>query len=321
MVILIEARMPSKQFINLDFVKEHMLSKGLRNSSSTTYISRIRTILTALFGDKELTKIQLNKQKKKILDFIVKGNTSANNRKVAVMSLSHLLSAYGLDTQFLYTALSELHEQSDAESLTSNKPDVIHKLNEIDFQAMKNKIESYKNPNDRLICACYSLMCPLRQQDWNNIPVLTTKPEEPINHVNLKKKQLVIHEHKTSKAHGTKVIDLPQQLVNEIKRYIADPAKNNILLPFTTSNMSRKIKQVWGVSSQMLRKAYVSQYTPSMSSEELIKNCKMMGHRLTTEVLHYRKNLKVTPELQPEEPIPDSASECSVESQDASTQT
>lgn len=301
----------SKQYIDLDVVKQYMLGKGLRDSSTVTYISRIRNILVKLFENKQLTKIQLNRQKKKILDFIVKGDTSANNRKVGVMSLSHLLSAYGLDTQFLYSALKQLHEQSDAESLTSNKQEMIDKLKEIDFDDVKSKIDTLESPDHRLIASCWSLIPPLRQQDWTNVSVVTSKPKEQINHVNLKKKQLIIYDHKTSKTHGTKTIDLPIQLINEIKRYIADPSKKNTLLPYSSSNMSKKIKQVWGVSTQMIRKAYVSKYTPTMSSDELLKTCNIMGHRISTEVMVYRKNLNTSDELKPDEPVDDSLSETS----------
>lgn len=314
--------MPTKSqvVVDMDYVKEHMLGKGLRESSTKTYINRIRLILKRIFDGQPLTKTLLAKNKKKILDFIVQDTTSANNRKVAVQSLSHLLSTYDIDTQYLYPALKDLHQQSDADYIANNSKKVVDKINQIDFDKIKSNIETFKNPHDRLIAACYSLLPPLRQQDWTNVPVLTSTPKEPINHINLKKKQLIIHEHKTSRAHGTKTINIPTQLINEIKRYIADPAKNNILLPFSSSNMSRRINIVWGASTQMLRKAYVSKYAPKMNSDELIMLSKIMGHNLSTEILCYRKNLQCASELQ-QESIPDSASECSVESQDASTQT
>lgn len=310
--------------VDYELLKQALVDSGLRESSAGLYESRIKKVLTGVFDDKNPKISKLKKNPKKLIEYVEQSGEfpSANTKKVALMAITHLYQIYDLPITAFENSVKHYTELADAESLTNTKEEDIEKITNIDFDEMKKRVPDIRDPTDRLILAFYSYLPPLRQQDLIDLPVMMTRIQDKKgrpakdkqnakNHVNLKQNKLHIHDHKTSRIHGSKVINIPMKLADEIRHYMKRMDSKK-LLPLSSSAFSRRLKKLVGVSSSGLRKAYVSKYAPKMSAEELVELSKIMGHKISTQMLSYRKPISATnatPELKPDEPAPDSDEE------------
>jgi len=304
--------MPKAKIVDYDFVANALVETGLRESSAKTYISKMKRILRLVFDTETPTIKQLKKGTTKIIDFVAEdGNfLNSNVRKVILMAVSHLYEVYDLPIGMFEKPVKEYTTLADAEAITNTKQDTIDKINTIDFDAIKESVKDIKDPTDRLITAFYSYLPPLRQQDLIGLHIITGKTEDKNpkgkksvtaekerNHINLKNNTMYIYEHKTSKVNGTKQIPIPFKLIDEIQRYMKD-MKTRVLLPLSSSAFTRRMVKLFGVSTSIFRKAYVSQKAPKMNATELAELSRVLGHRISTQMISYRKNL--TNEKQPE---------------------
>lgn len=284
------------QRVKLHDVKAHMLDKGLRESSANTYLSRLRVALNKYFNRENPTLNQLKTKKTKFVESFLNTEASSNSKKVLLMAIIHLLNTYSLPTQNFELTMKQLSNEADAESLTTKSEETKEAIEKIDFDSVKEKRFEIKDPHNRLLASLYTMLPPLRQQDYSRLLVLKAKPKTvpaPANHINLKTKQMVINTHKTSNINGQKIIQLPDELITEIQLYLKTVPKvdgQNILLNMSSSALTRRIASVFGHSSGLLRKAYITQNTPKMTAEELLKTSEVMGHRLSTAQLSYNKN-------------------------------
>lgn len=308
--------MPKAKTVDYDFVKSALIESGLRESSAKTYINKMRRILRLVFDDVNPTISKLKKNAKTIIDYVAEEDhfLNANVRKVILMSVSHLFQVYDLPIDVFEKPVKEYTSLADAEAITNSGKEMTDKINAIDFDAIKDSIKDETDPTDRLIKAFYSYLPPLRQQDLLNLIVINSgkdtskgrpskSPER--NHINLKNNTMIINDHKTSNTHGSKKIALPFKLVAEIEKYMKS-MKTRILFPLSSSGFTRRMTKLFGVSTSIFRKAYVSQKAPKMSPEELKNLAYILGHRLQTQMVSYRKPLIAgEPELEKDEPIDD----------------
>ena len=143
------------------------------------------------------------------------------------------------------------------------------------------------------------MLPPLRSQDFYNTYlyfdcVEKQLADDNINYVCLKEKKLVIKEYKTKKIYGTRIIDLPDDLVKVITD-MKIKFKSIYLVPtphdkqYKHDTFCRLLNSITGkhCSSQILRKSFVSDEGIKLNKTEKLKVSKIMGHSLSRQVLEY----------------------------------
>lgn len=304
--------------LNYDTIKEYLRDvKGQKESSVTVNISRTKKVMRELFGTDEpkLTQLKDKNITTNLINHLDTYNTS-NAKKTYMMSMIHALDAYGQQTTTaqMIKQLKSWTKMCDAESVAKVNDALIEKLENINFDEIRKSVPHTRDGYDRIIKACYTMCVPLRQQDWCNLKI-SNKPLADENHINLKTGVMTIYHHKSDRTHGTKEIELSKELMEEIKHY-KRRYETDVLLPMTSSAISRRMTRLFGCGSGTLRKAYVSQNAPHMKPEELLGLADQMGHKISTQLISYRKQIKAKVESEEEEITEDTISETSDEPTD-----
>lgn len=285
------------KMVDIDQVREYLNEVGLRQSSIRTILLQIKRVLINVFEDDVITYKMLKKHVNDILDWIDSDALpNYNSKKQHLNSINHLLKAYDIKNESIEQKLKDYAELSTAEQ-TQLKPNDkrMNLMDSVDFDEMRERMRKEKNITRKLILALYTLLPPLRQQDYLNLQVfdkaIKSKSKLPNNYIDLKNKLLVISQHKTSDSNGAKKIDLPTELITIIRKYIREEETDNKLLPMSSSNFTKYFQRHFkGLSPQVLRKAYVSQYANDMSVEERFALGRIMGHKISTSQLQYNKS-------------------------------
>ena len=295
--------------VELDEVAAYLTHKGLRQTTIDSYIQKIRRVMKNIYGE-EMPKVSdLKKDYKKMMEEIEGGNyKNANSKKVHGMGMCHLLECYNVDASKMMTNVKTWTAISQAESVNQTTEEEIDKIMKVDFDKIRAEVKTEQDPTNRLIKAFYSGMIPpVRQQDLLNLRVCLTKDEKEMegNYLNISKGEMVIREHKTKRTHGAKTIKLPKELCDEVRAYMLRHATHT-LFPFSTGAFNHRMTRMFGFGCNVLRKAYISKYTPTMSAEQLYECSQAMGHRISTQMVSYRKMIQreaAAKELKPPEPV------------------
>jgi len=291
--------MPKPQMIDYMLVKQALIDQGLKVSSAISYCSKIRKVMTTTFGSGLQPISKLRRSHKKIIQSVSGDEYKTPNiKKVYLMAVCHLYEIYDITISPFEKYVRDWSSLADADAVNGTSAEDMVKIGSVDFDQIREQIDETKDPDDRIIKAFYTLLPPLRQQDLINLVVYNNKKDpkrDDVNYLHLPSKKIVINEHKTSKIHGTKFIPLCDRLCDEVRKYLAD-TKRDVLLPMTSSGFTKRMTRLFGVSSSIFRKAYISKYTVDMSPEELYKTSQIMGHRINTQLVSYRKNLKAAEE-------------------------
>lgn len=163
-----------------------------------------------------------------------------------------------------------------------------------------------------LILNLYTLLPPLRN-DFAGETILLPKEIEKYrkkNRIILDSAQLILVDYKTSSSYGTKIIDLPEELVDILSTWVSirrellkdsfacsylliklrDPSK------FMSKNMLTKtLNKIFypkKVSTTILRKVYLSEKYPVVNTyKQMQEDAYIMGHDINTAKLVYSKKL------------------------------
>ena len=146
----------------------------------------------------------------------------------------------------------------------------------------------------------YTEIPPLRSQDYINT---SFNSKNSTNYINLNKKELVIQEGKTTNKTNTRIIDIPDNVINIIKK-VKKISKSIWLIPMiknTNEHMkndtfTKFLNKLFGknISSSRLRNIFSSYNNDSNSSiEEIRKNANIMSHSLQTQQKVYTKYGKI----------------------------
>jgi len=289
--------MPKLAPINYLEIHDGLIDLGLKESTAKTYMGKMRKVLKGVFGKDAVTKAVLKKNTKKIVEYISSDDyKNANTRKVALMAITHLFTLYDLPVEYFEKFVVDWSRLADAEAVTNTSAEVIENIKNIDFGEIEKSIATTDDPTDRLIKAFYcGWIPPLRQQDLINVKVVDS-PSSAKNSPNrnvliLRSNRLLVREHKTEKTHGAKSVPLPFKLMKEVRKYLKD-MDTMVLFPFSSSGFTRRMIRLFGCSTSTFRKAYVSKVAPTMSAEERARVAEIMGHKISTAMVSYHKDIK-----------------------------
>ena len=114
------------------------------------------------------------------------------------------------------------------------------------FETSINKFDMNnlsKNNKDiiqqHLILKLYTVIPPLRN-DYAMIKVYHSKEVSGENYINIKNSQIILNDYKTSKTYGEKKIDIPQNILKLIKRWIDITGNEYLLINIRDENPMTK---------------------------------------------------------------------------------
>ena len=289
----------AKQF-SWDKVIDHLTSRGVKDSSVNSQLSIMRRVLKGVYEDKAPTLAQVKKSIPDVLEWI-KGEQNLPNysqRKNAMIAMYQFYKALNVPTKRMEDPFKEIVELSQAERLNGQSKKNKEKFDLVSFKQIREKVELEDNPENRLLASIYSGDMPiLRGEEWRGIKVITTKKINnksalPNNYIHLHNKTLHIKDAKSLGGQQVKVVDIPDSIVSEIKKYLASQGGDVLLPNMASSVMTKRLNKMFGYSIQALRKRYVSEkIKEGISPAERIKLARLMGHNLMTQATTYDQKI------------------------------
>lgn len=313
------------------------LGEKYRDSSITAFNGRMKRIFTQVFKTNEYDSALLY-ESEQILDYI-KSLAKVSVQKNILSAVVAFSRAEEMPDKYIKEYEAEFKILADQnEALQQYKPpsdeelenfipfgDVIkirdnyaetmpnYKIDELEAQnklqeATKHQKTVYQK---YLILSLYTYVPPLRGEDWFNAVIIPVENAElyptllkAMNKhiVDVTNNKLVVGTYKTSDKYGTRIIDLPQELVNIINRsFKINNGNPNLLINYNDSKnrpmneqafnkFMNKIFQPKNISSSMLRKMYISEKLKEIKTpEERKKLALVMGHSLASQEFTYSR--------------------------------
>jgi len=302
----------------MDNIKE-IIKKYKPDSKDITIENHARhiKILFENFGGKK-TLLEYFSNTKKVIKNLEDKYDKISTRSSYLCSIFLYLRAVKADQKvidYYYQHFIELKKKLK-EIDERNEKNEKEEKNWVSQAEIKQKIEDLKKsfPKSRdlfdtyqqyLVLNLYYLIPPLRN-DFARVEVFKKFDKNFIgNSINLNTKQLILNDYKTAKTYGTKTIDLPEELIKIIKKWIKIREKihpvlkgrrellfNLKLTPMNGINLTIYLNKIFGrkVSSTMLRKSYLSDRFPvNETTNDLNKLAGSMCHSVSMQQSTYRK--------------------------------
>ncbi len=304
-------------------------SKLLEESTKKTYLSKLGIIKNDIWKNCKSVKHKVGKGK--CLDYILKhpeafiekldefvNNTGGrlDKNKLSMHAKDSYVTALksifqqtpGMKQKHpdLFKKWDEIHKEVRRpinEKYQSNKPTERQEEAYISFEKIeeiRNKLE--KGSDQKLLISMYTMIPPLRS-DYDKIAIYkkeTDKKDEIDNYLILNKKPyLIITKYKTSKTYKDLKINLPKNLVTEIKASLKKKPRNFLFIqkngmPYDKPNTfnrwaNRTLKKYLNkknISLSTLRHIYITRRDLKLEEKSGLERAeisKVMGHSLGTQ--------------------------------------
>ncbi len=283
--------------------------KGLKDKSIKLYI----TILKNLNDKREIKNFKFLEKPKKILDKI-KGYKLTTQRNILIAIVSTLKNLGNDLYKSYYDYMMEFNNKIEDNNKNGEKSEqqkenwikwdeVENKFNELNknIKLSKNISESqFDNILDAVILGLYVLIPPRRNKDYLNMKVSKDGKnlDDKYNWVNMKNKQFIFNDYKTSGTYGKQIIDVGNDLIDLLKKYLKYKKDGDgyLLVKFSgerlksDNSITRRLNKIFGknISSSMLRHIYLTDKYCKVN-EEMKKDSEIMGHNLKMQK-EYIKN-------------------------------
>ncbi len=283
--------------------------KGLKDKSIKLYIM----ILKNLNDKREIKNFKFLEKPKKILDKIKDYKiTTQRNILIAIVSTLKNLNNdlyksyydYMIEFNNKIEDINKNGEKSEVQAKNWIKWDEVeNKFNELNknIKLSKNISESqYDNILDAVILGLYVLIPPRRNKDYLNMKVSKDGKnlDDKYNWLDMKKKQFIFNDYKTRGTSGKQIIDINDDLINLLKKYLKYKKDGDgyLLVKFSgerlksDNSITRRLNKIFGknISSSMLRHIYLSDKYGKVN-EEMKQDAEIMGHNLKMQK-EYIKN-------------------------------
>lgn len=296
----------------------------IKDNSIKVYVDNIKKLTLELFGSTK-PNVKFFRDHESVLEYLDNIKNLASKKTMAT-AIVVLLKSYQFDkdtvkiySDFMLT-LSKTQNSEYMKNEKSNKEEE----NWITQDEIKKVIKNLKKKTkdntlterqkvdalqQLLVISLYTDLPPMRN-DHSFVRVLSDEPkDEPDNYINLKTKEFILQQYKTSKFYGKKNIPLPDTLFKLIKEYeelkkeiYGDKIDHNYLLintttlqPMNRNCLTKYLNKIFApkkVSSTILRKSYLSEKYPiTHSMEEMERDSSAMGHSILVARKIYTKIL------------------------------
>lgn len=286
---------------------------NIKQNSLKAYLSNIRKIFREVF-DNNIDIKNFNKftQIKKYLETL----TPATRKNIMTAIMVFLKANNSSDAlikkyQDYYSELIEDYEnnydkqvKSDKENknwitqkeLEKKRHELAALIDKMDLDDLNRKDEDIIQQH--LVLMLYSLIPPIRN-DYAQMKVYENHTSKNENFINLKNKEIILNKYKTDKTYGMKKINIPNELIKLIKRWINISQSNYLLIniydrkPMTNNGLTKYLNKIFKpkkVSTTLLRKLYLSEKYPVIHNRKDMKqDAYIMGHSIDTQQGIYRK--------------------------------
>lgn len=167
----------------------------------------------------------------------------------------------------------------------------------------------------------YTQMTPIRISEWTECRIAINPTEDQINqfnmfnynYINTKTSQFIINNHKTKKTYGRKILNVPDSLMKLIIDYFELWHHTNYLLlndqgkPYKNTSINRLLYEIFDgkkVSTNLLRKIFLSHHAQNSNYETRSKIIKEQGHNPLTSMMYYTDFMHRTIKTPPTSPTP-----------------
>lgn len=274
-------------------LEDYFDKTNLSESSKTSTETKIRHVLANVFGKKEYSIAELKSSGPKVCEFIMSDHVRHyTSKKTYMFAMRHLYKALNVKHDCIDTELKGVIDMAEAERVgdfTGKKREAFDSVN---FNEMKQKAADETDPDLRLMLWLYSSLPPLRGNEYRQTKVVASKAkatDDAQNYIALKDKLLIVNNSKTSKSHGAKEVELPDEIIREVKRYVNEKKTDVLFDDFNSVRFTKFLQKNLGYSVQALRKRFVSENFKHMTPAERVKLAKIMGHTIQTAMLDYNK--------------------------------
>lgn len=279
---------------------EKLADKGLSEKSIKLYL----TILKNLNDKREILNFKFLEKPKKVLDKI-KDYKLTTKRNVIIAIVSILKNLGNELYKSYYDIMIEMNKKIENDTKDNKKTlqqkenwiewsDVIKKFEELkkNIVLSKNISETqYNNLLDAVILGLYVLIPPRRSKDFLLMKVSKDgKNLDPkFNWLDMKKKQFIFNNYKTSKTYGEQIVNIPDELFLILKKYLKVKKESTgfLLVKFNEKNLksdnaiTRILNKIFDkkIASSMLRHIYLSSKYGKINQEQT-EDAKLMGHSI-----------------------------------------
>jgi hypothetical protein len=303
----------------MEELKENLSKKGLTDSSIKLYFTHLKKLnngdtpenLKMLNNPEEIIKIIDNFKdttKKSYLTSIVSIlGCYPNNKKLQKLRGEYYLLVNGIVDKIKETPSSELSKRQAENWINWDDVMKIYETKKAEIlELTKGKKEIsesiFLKLLDFMVLSCYTLIAPRRNTDYMNMKVVMKQDDsKEFNYLDLDKKVFIFNIGKTSKQYPETTINIPDNLMVNIKLYlkyhphIRNKLKNDkspytfLVYPneeeFKSGNtITRILNKIFkkNVGVSMLRHSYLT-YKYGAVNEEKLEDAKNMGHSIATQ--------------------------------------
>lgn len=308
----------TSQYSNDYFIDQIKNTNLLSESTKTIYLDRINTILTKIFDKTSLWQIinNPNDSSQIIIDWASKqkGRDKTNGLSInSIKQLFAIIVSLILHHQEIQEQNPDLLKQwkNIIANLTKDNDDVIddNRPNNKQLKALlpfdeivkiRDKLDD--GSDEKLLISMYTMIEPLRS-NFDRVKFINglkkDKMDNDENYIDIDKKQLILNKYKTKKVYDQLKIDLPNDLIQQIKISLEHNPRDYLFTmksgkPYDSSNTFNKwanriVKKSIGndkFNLTMFRHIYLSRkdiHLPEMTMKQRKVIAHNMGHSTLTQ--------------------------------------
>lgn len=169
---------------------------------------------------------------------------------------------------------------------------------------LKQKITIHRQPETdyRYLLLClYTYIPPLRTKEWLDCHLLDNEPDKNFkdNYINIQTGKMHIQKSKTEKKYGTRIIDIPNELIEILKENRKKTGSDLILHKVhdvetknTENNIAHMFSNIFDkkIGVKLIRNIFISEkIDEGISAEERKKIAYIMGHSAAQQIIGYTK--------------------------------
>lgn len=288
----------------------------LKESSIENYLSTLK-LLSKYLNIKKFN-LKYLKDYESIIDFLDnKSNFSIPTKRNYITPILVVIKMENFSDK-IQKAYSDYHIEltnKQNETYYDNLKNEKETHNWISLDEIKSKIVLLSKTKDLwtfqhyLILNLYTLLPPIRNDYAGEMFFYKTdKNDDNCNKIILSKKQMILCNYKTTNKYGTKIIDLPEELLSILEQWynlrekVLSFQPKYLLIKQTNPSeymsknlLTKTLNKIFypkKISTTILRKVYLSEKYPVINTYREMKNdAYIMGHDINTAKLIYSKKI------------------------------
>lgn len=297
-------------------------TKLLKKASKEIYVKRLNEIQNNFFTKRPTIYWVINNPEKFKNALLNYGKRSDNGRIGKTLSKSSLaqfivpiisllmmfrqIQEKQPDILKIWKKMKDEIVSDDTEHVMNNEPSERQKKSLMTFDEIVKIRNDLPNGSDgKLLISLYTMIPPVRS-NFDKVKIYSKSPKDVKgNYLVLSKKKLVLNVYKTDKIYGSNVIDLPKDLMEQIKTSLDKKPREYLFVKsngelFTSNSWNitanRLLKKVFknsDFSLNMFRHIYLSRKELNLKDKTLKERkdiADKMGHSVSTQDKYYWKN-------------------------------